>query len=139
MENFTSEMIEKAKSAKTVEELLEMAKGAEIELSAEDAQNYFEMLNPKSGELSDDELDNVAGGGCKSKKSGRVVVTCGCKCFTGCWESLYLDDKKQYEGWKRYDNLDLRRIWMLSTHEWNTCGICAHLEFEGGTGVCGKS
>ena len=56
-------LIEKAKSAKTAEELIEFAKVENIELSAEEAAKYFAKLNA-SGELSDEELDNVAGGGC---------------------------------------------------------------------------
>ena len=44
-----------------MQELLEMAKAENIELSAEEAEKAFEKLN-KSGELSDDELDNVSAG-----------------------------------------------------------------------------
>ena len=65
MENkFTPELIEKAKSAKTPEELMALAKENGMELTEESAKAYFEQLNPKTGELSDDELNNVAGGGC---------------------------------------------------------------------------
>ena len=60
--NITKELLEKAKTAKSAEELLEMAKAENIELSAEQAAKAFAELN-KSGELSDEELDNVAGGG----------------------------------------------------------------------------
>ena len=58
---FSNEMIEKAKTAKTAEELLAMAKAENIEISAEEAAKAFAELN-KTGELSDEELDNVAGG-----------------------------------------------------------------------------
>ena len=58
---FSNEMIEKAKQAKSAEELLEMAKAEHIELTEEQAAKAFEELN-KNGELSDEELDNVAGG-----------------------------------------------------------------------------
>ena len=58
---FSNEMIEKAKTAKTAEELLEMAKAENIELNAEEAAQAFAKMN-KNGELSDEELDNVAGG-----------------------------------------------------------------------------
>ena len=57
--NISKELFEKAKQAKTAEELLEMAKAENIELSAEQAAKAFAELN-KSGELSDEELDNVA-------------------------------------------------------------------------------
>ena len=58
---FSNEMIEKAKTAKSAEELLEMAKAENIELSAEQAAKAFAELN-KTDELSDEELDNVSGG-----------------------------------------------------------------------------
>ena len=58
---FSNEMIEKAKTAKTAEELLAMAKAEKIELTEEEATKAFAELN-KNGELSDEELDNVAGG-----------------------------------------------------------------------------
>ena len=61
MMRFTNEIIEKGKTAKSAEELLAMAKAENIELSAEQAAKAFAELN-KSGELSDEELDNVAGG-----------------------------------------------------------------------------
>ena len=58
----TKEMIEKSKAAKSAEELLELAKAEGIELTAEQAAKAFTELN-KSGELSDEELENAAGGG----------------------------------------------------------------------------
>ena len=64
MKNLTPEMIEKAKAAKSAEELLEVAKAGGIEMTADEAATYFAQLNPKSGELNDDDLDNVAGGAC---------------------------------------------------------------------------
>ena len=59
--NITKELLEKAKTAKTAEELLELAKAQHIELTEEEAAKAFEELN-KNGELSDEELDNVSGG-----------------------------------------------------------------------------
>ena len=55
-------LILKAKDAKSVEELMALAKENGIELNEEDAKMYFEQFNSKKGELSDDELDNVSGG-----------------------------------------------------------------------------
>ena len=57
----TNELIEKAKTAKTAEELLEMAKAENIEMTAEEAAKVYAELH-KTGELSDEELDNVSGG-----------------------------------------------------------------------------
>ena len=61
--NISKELLEKAKMAKTAKELLAMAKAENIELTEEQAAKAFAELN-KTGELSDEELDNVAGGGC---------------------------------------------------------------------------
>ena len=59
--NVSKELLEKAKTAKTAEELIEMAKAENIELTVEQAAKALAELN-KSGELSDEELDNVSGG-----------------------------------------------------------------------------
>ena len=59
--NVSKELLERAKTTKSAEELLEMAKGENIELTAEEAAKAFEELH-KTGEISDEELDNVAGG-----------------------------------------------------------------------------
>ena len=59
--NYSNELVEKAKQAKSAEELLEMAKAENIELTEEEAEKAFAELH-KSGEISDEELDNVAGG-----------------------------------------------------------------------------
>ena len=75
----SKELIAKAKEAKSPEELLALAKENGIELTEETAKAYFEQLNPPTGELADEELDNVAGGGCYSK-NGRLMTTCGYKC-----------------------------------------------------------
>lgn len=58
----TEEMIQKAKNAKSAEELLTLAKENGIEMTPEEANARFVELHPRQGELSDDELDNVAGG-----------------------------------------------------------------------------
>ena len=63
------ELIIKAKAAKSVEELLELAKASNVELSEEQAKEYFAKLNSTKGELSDDELDDVSGGGCGESKT----------------------------------------------------------------------
>lgn len=58
------EWIENAKATKSAEELLELAKANDVELTAEEANTYFAQLNSQIGEISDDELGNVSGGGC---------------------------------------------------------------------------
>ena len=60
--SISKELLEKAKQAKTAEELIEMAKEENIELTVEQATKALAKMN-KNSELSDEELDNVAGGG----------------------------------------------------------------------------
>ena len=56
------ELLAKAKEMKTPDELMSLAKENGIELTEESATSYFDRLNPKTGELSDGELDNISGG-----------------------------------------------------------------------------
>ena len=87
--NISKELIEKAIQAKTAEELLAMAKAENIELTDEEAAKAFAELN-KSGELSDEELDNVAGG-CSPSDPPKYNI--------GDYVQYYY----QYEiGWTRY-------------------------------------
>ena len=62
-------MIEKAKTARSAEELLEIAKANGVEMTEDEAATYFAQLNPKGNELFDDDLDAVAGGasGCSEE------------------------------------------------------------------------
>ena len=84
----SKELSEKAKTAKSAEELLQMAKAENIEMTAEEAAKYFAELH-KTGELSDEELDNVAGG-CggeeitepKYKEGDLVWISGGFACHT---------------------------------------------------------
>ena len=63
MENkLTTELIEKARSAKTPEEMMNLAAENGFALTEEEAKAYFSKLHPASEELSDDELGYVSGG-----------------------------------------------------------------------------
>jgi rubrerythrin len=62
MKNFTPELIREAKTAKSAEDLLSLAKENNVEMTEEEAKTYFEQLNA-NGAVSDDELGAVAGGG----------------------------------------------------------------------------
>lgn len=63
MAEFNTELMKKVEAAASPEEILAIAKDNNIKLTQEQANAYFEKMH-KTGELSDDELDNVAGGGC---------------------------------------------------------------------------
>ena len=77
-----NEIRAKAKAAKTPEELIEIARENDVEMTEESAKAYFDLLHPKTGEMSDDELDNVAGGACY-RGDGRMVTTVGNLCREG--------------------------------------------------------
>jgi hypothetical protein len=59
--NLTPEQSKAAKKAKSPEELIAMAKEQGVAITAEQAKAF---LIPPIGEISDEELANVAGGGC---------------------------------------------------------------------------
>ena len=100
MKDYTAELIEKAKAAKSAEELLALAKENNVELTEQEAKTYFEQLSA-NGALSDEELDLIAGGGCPQNESesepvetqpvldtieegDHVVVIDGSRCQCGC-------------------------------------------------------
>ena len=57
------EMLAKLQKAKTVEEIIAIAKEYGKEVTAEKAQELLNQLGGAEGELSDDALEAVAGGG----------------------------------------------------------------------------
>ena len=76
---FTDNLLAEAKRARSAEELLTLAKENGIEMTIEEAEANFAVLGGKTGELADEELDNVAGGACRYK-DGRPVVTVAHDC-----------------------------------------------------------
>lgn len=108
MNDFTNKQIKQAKQAKSAEELLALAKENGVEMTKEEAMQYFAKLTPTSGELSDEELDHVAGGGCG--KANRVLAAADCpvgshvrvRSRTYCWDtdrkSIYLVDEGVLPG-----------------------------------------
>ncbi len=87
MTSLTPEIPEKAKAVKSAEELLAFAKENGMEMTEEQANAYFSQLHPTSGEIADEELENVAGGGCRSG-DGRLVVTTGVFVYGICLQKL---------------------------------------------------
>ena len=61
MKNLTPELIAKAKTVKSVEELLELSKANKIELTETEAKTYFAQLGANDA-VADDELEAVSGG-----------------------------------------------------------------------------
>ena len=69
-----AKLIELARAAKTPEELRALAEENQVALSPEQAKAYFDRLN-QAGALSDEELDNVAGGGdCGDSDSSNIGI-----------------------------------------------------------------
>ncbi len=90
------ELLTRAKAAKSPEELLKIAQeNGMSEFTEESAKEYFELIN-KSGELSDDELSNAAGG---CKKGGRRIVTAITVC-AAAHEDKYMDYRVTSPYWK---------------------------------------
>ena len=113
MLNFTPELIEKARAAKTVEELIAIAKDNNVELTEEEAKTYFEQLHA-NGAVTDDELDQVAGGGeCNDRvfltiddlPNGTLVMLKRDKCCSNCGPGV--------PGYSRLPNPDTNQasIW----------------------------
>lgn len=93
MEN--KELFEKARGTNSPEELLALAKENGIELDEKEAKVFFEQLH-NSEELSDEELNNVAGGGCGSDyKQEYTSLTC---CSCGC-RIRKITDRRTGESW----------------------------------------
>lgn len=106
-----SELLEKAKTAKSVEELLEMIKAENIELSAEEAAKVFAKLNA-SGELSDEELANVAGGFCyESGETALFQVGDRVYWYDDSDEKRYGTIDKVFEKSEQFGNMFSYSIW----------------------------
>ena len=85
MNNLTPELIAKAKATKSAQELLELAKANNVDLTETEAKTYWAQLSA-SGTVSDEELDAVVGGGsCPNngetyKAGAKVRFTDGTMC-----------------------------------------------------------
>ena len=126
MEN--KELLEKARQANSAEELLALAKENNVEFTQEQAEAYFDQMN-KSGELSDDELDNVAGGTCYKGK--RPVVTLGNRCER--WICKYcgetLGDCDNIQG--NQHECSVERNWVNII-----CSSCKYCKYENALWLC---
>ncbi len=80
----TEELYTKAKECKSAGEIMALARENDIELGEEQAKEVFAKLNPVNGEVADNELDNVAGGGCDLFDGG-VCEVCGSDKVTTKW------------------------------------------------------
>ena len=128
MENFNEELMAKARAANSAKELMALAKENEIELSEQEANDYFEQMN-KSGGLSDDELDSVAGGGCH-KGDGRLEITAGHGC--GNWACKYCGQKVN-PSTHRCPNHVYKLLYLQAP---GICKNCDFVSYEKGMWLC---
>lgn len=127
-----NEMISKGIKAQSVQELKEIAAEQDWDMTDEEATAYFDELQncaaQDSGELSDDELDDVSGGGCHTK-DGRLVVTvlhsCGHFTCKNCYNTAHLLRGAENGRCKR-----------CRTSAY--CKNCAYCIYEGGKWLCGQ-
>lgn len=125
-----NEMIMKGKEANTVEELKEMAVKENWNISDEEANAYFEELQKyktqSTGELSDDELDDVSGGGCYKGK--RLVVTTMHSCME--WSCKCGNPSNMTPS----ELVNLGRC--PKCRRGKTCGNCKYCSYEKGLWLC---
>lgn len=142
----------------TYPELFEELKRKGIELDEKTSSLYLSYLEKKEGEIEDNELSIVSGGGCRTDVGGdkKTVVTCGLRCFTGQYElnfnpDLFKDVEKgrigtvviplpnmTYAPLYTKDNKELRMIWSTICG-YGDCGSCSRLAFKSGLGYCSVS
>ena len=125
------ELLAKAKSAKSPEELIGIAKENGMELTEESAKAYFELLSPKTGEISDEELENVSGGGCY--KGNRLIVTCWnncdgwiCKKCKVTWKEVWFDNGRNSSYYRCCSKCE----------EGLSCSTCDYCSYEKGMWLC---
>ena len=126
---FTKEMIEKAKRMESAEALKALAKENGYDMSDEEAEAYFAQMH-KSGELSDEELANVSGGGCR--KDGHLVVTVAYSC--NHWQCKK-DGAYAYHTGYNYET-DTYFSACSGCQASPICNNCLHCHYEKGLWLC---
>ena len=86
--NFTPEQLAKAKAANSIEELLAYAKENGYPLADEEAKTFFEKWHTE-GELADEELDAVSGGGCGTDPHENEDYKTAMHCSNCDWTGWY--------------------------------------------------
>ena len=125
------DMIAKGAQAQSAQELKELAAKEDWQMSDEEAASYFEELKEltsekKTGELNDDELDNVSGGGCYKGK--RLVVTTMHSCME--WSCKCGNPSNMTPA----ELVNLGRC--PKCRRGKTCGNCKYCSYEKGLWLC---
>lgn len=127
--DFTPELLEKAKQAKSAQELAALAKENGVELNEEQAQAYYDLLHPAAGELTNEELDNVSGGGCHTG-DGRLVVTVAHTCKHWMCRTCGTRDVKPSSTVSRSLRICLHCDYAA------VCGGCKYMSYEKALWLC---
>lgn len=125
-------MLLQARKAQNAQEILALAKDNGLELSEEGANAYFEQLH-KTGELADDELDHVAGGGCYEIGGNRLVVTTINSC--GYWACEDCGGGDTSAGYPEMPYHRCKEDGPI-THRNLNCGGCRYCSYEKGIWYC---
>lgn len=120
--------LDEAMKAKSAKELFEKARANGIELTETEAEDYYNRLH-RLGELSDEELSNVAGGGCH-KKDGRLVVSIGYSCENYACEKCGRGPSGVHYHIVTTDGMDGRAAYSP------TCQSCKYRTVEKGLWLC---
>lgn len=131
MINMNEELIKQAKAVNSSEELMHLAKENNMELTEEEAATYFAQLNCGSGELDDDELDSVSGGGCHNG-DGRMITTIANICNYYTCERCGRTGVSNIESEKTGNMLNVCSNCRLSA-SCNSCKLCS---YEKGLWLC---
>ena len=123
------ELLAKAKETKTPGELMAFAKENNMEMTEESAKAYFDLVHPKTGELSEDELKNVSGGGCH-KNDGRMITTV----FNDCKHWLCKYDGETWMNSR--DGFGVKTSVCKKCATSATCNNCKYCSYEKGLWLC---
>ncbi len=116
-------LLVKAKEAKSAEELMALAKENGVEMTEESANAYLDLLHPETDELSEEELNNVSGGGCK--KGDETVVSALHSCSKWrCWSCG-----------EKYRKSAIGK-WCSKCGELAVCSQCIFNKYEKGLWLC---
>lgn len=109
----TPEILEKARMAKSASEIAAIAHEQGIDMSADDAETIYAMLHQAEEEISDEELDNVSGGGgC----GGTPNKPCGCgKQFHRTGSQWYHGEADGQHFTQYYKCVKCGRSWSVDT------------------------
>lgn len=136
-----SGLIREIEKAQSTEELMAAAEKRGIALTGKEAEKILARIRKSTGkgELVDDELDSVSGGGCRTTVGGKkyVVVSSGLPCFTGRYELVTDEDRRRFES--EGEPRSLRSQWEGWSGTGGNCGKCRYLRFKNGLGYCSVS